>query len=117
SVGELEQDDLGGRTHPMLVTPTDAPLDEQLAGADVRLTVQAAATEGEVLVVPLTAVYNGADGNTAVLKLLPNGTEQRVLVTAGVSGDGYVAITPVDGELRAGDLVVVGAGGYAGGGA
>jgi hypothetical protein len=62
-------------------------------------------------VVPLTAVYNGADGNTAVLKLLPDGTQQRVAVTAGVSGDGFVAVTPVDGALAAGDLVVVGAGG------
>jgi multidrug efflux pump subunit AcrA (membrane-fusion protein) len=111
SVGELEQDEQNGRSHPMLVTPTESPLDERLAGADVRLTVEAAATEGEVLVVPLTAVYNGADGNTAVLKLLPGGTQQRITVTAGVSGDGFVAVTPVDGALQAGDLVVVGAGG------
>jgi hypothetical protein len=45
-----------------------------------------------------------------VLKLLPDGSQQRVVVTAGVSGDGYVAVVPVDGSLTAGDLVVVGAG-------
>jgi peptidoglycan hydrolase-like protein with peptidoglycan-binding domain len=111
SIGELSQDDRGARSYPMLVTPTESPLDERLAGADARLTVQAAATAGEVLVVPLTAVYNGADGNTAVLKVLPGGRQQRVAVTAGVSGDGFVAVTPVDGSLAAGDLVVVGAGG------
>lgn len=111
SIGEIEQDEQNGRSHPMLVTPTESAMDERLAGADVRLTVQAAATDGEVLVVPLTAVYNGADGNTAVLKLLPDETQQRVTVTAGVSGDGFVAVTPVDGTLVAGDLVVVGAGG------
>jgi peptidoglycan hydrolase-like protein with peptidoglycan-binding domain len=109
-VGELVQDESGGRSHPMLVTPTQSTLDERLAGADVRLTVEAAATEGEVLVVPLTGVYAGADGATAVLKLLPDGSQQRVVVTAGVSGDGYVAVVPVDGSLTAGDLVVVGAG-------
>jgi len=77
----------------------------------VRLTVQAAATEGEVLVVPISAVYADADGATAVLKLLDDGTQQRVVVTAGVSGDGYVAVTPVEeGALVAGDRVVVGAG-------
>jgi len=95
----------------MLVTPTESALDERLAGADVRLTVQAAATEGEVLVVPISAVYADADGATAVLKLLDDGTQQRVVVTAGVSGDGYVAVTPVEeGALVAGDRVVVGAG-------
>jgi hypothetical protein len=111
SVGELEQDETGLRAYPMLVTPVDAPLDERLAGADVRLTVQAAATEGEVLVVPISAVYADADGATAVLKLLDDGTQQRVVVVAGVSGDGYVAVTPVEqGALVAGDRVVVGAG-------
>lgn len=111
SVGDLGQDETGVRSHPMLVTPTEAALDERLAGADVRLTVQAAATEGEVLVVPLSAVYADADGATAVLKLLDDGTQQRVVVVAGVSGDGYVAVSPAeDGALVAGDQVVVGAG-------
>jgi len=111
SVGELPQDQTGARGYPMLVTPTGSALDERLAGADVRLTVQAAATEGEVLVVPISAVYADADGATAVLKLLDDGTQQRVVVTAGVSGDGYVAVTPVEeGALVAGYRVVVGAG-------
>lgn len=110
-VGELKQDDSGKRSHPMLVTATGGPLDRRLAGADVRLTVQAAATEGAVLVVPISAVYADADGATAVLKLLGDGARQRVPVVAGVSGDGYVAVSPVEaGALAAGDSVVVGAG-------
>lgn len=111
SVGELEQDELGGQSHPLLVTPTEDPLDERLASADVRLTVQAAASQGEVLVVPISALYADGDGATAVLKLAGDDTQQRVVVTAGVSGDGYVAVSPADdGALVAGDLVVVGAG-------
>src|SRR5690606_3884193 len=110
SVGEPAQDETGMRAHPMLVTPTEAPLDERLAGSDARLTGQAAATEGDVLVVPISEVHDDADGATAVLKLLDDGTQQRVVV-AGVSGDGYVAVTPVEqGALVAGNRVVVGAG-------
>lgn len=108
SIGEIEQDETGGSTHPMTVTPT-GELDPRLSGEDVRLTVQAAATNGEVLVVPLAAVSAGADGRTTVTKLLPDGREERVPVTAGVSGDGFVEVTPEQsGQLGEGDRVVVG---------
>jgi peptidoglycan hydrolase-like protein with peptidoglycan-binding domain len=114
AVGELAADETGGRSHPMRVEPVDGLLDEGLAGEDVRLSVTAAATDGQVLVVPLSAVFAGADGQVAVLRVDPDGGQVRVAVVAGVSGDGYVAITPVQGGLTAGDLVVVGAGGVAG---
>lgn len=108
SIGEVEQDETGGRTHPMTVTPADR-LDPRLSGEDVRLTVQAAATTGEVLVVPLAAVSAGADGRTTVTKLLGDGREERVPVTAGVSGDGFVEVTPERaGSLDEGDRVAVG---------
>jgi peptidoglycan hydrolase-like protein with peptidoglycan-binding domain len=109
SIGNLTQDSSGVRSYPMVVTPTQHALDPKLAGADVRLTVQAASTDGEVLVVPISAVYADADGATVVLKVNPDGSQQRVTVTAGVTGDGYVAVTPVNGSLKAGDSVVVGA--------
>jgi HlyD family secretion protein len=108
SIGELAQDQNGGRTHPMVVVPTGT-LDRKLAGADVRLTVQAAATEGEVLVVPISAVYADADGTASVLKVNPDGSQTRVQVTPGVSGDGYVAVVSDGGSLASGDIVVVGA--------
>jgi peptidoglycan hydrolase-like protein with peptidoglycan-binding domain len=107
-IGELADDEAGGRSHPMRVEPVEGRLDERLAGEDVRLSVTAASTDGEVLVVPLSAVFAGADGQVAVLRVDPDGGQVRVPVVAGVSGDGYVAITPVQGGLAAGDLVVVG---------
>jgi hypothetical protein len=111
-IGELGTDQLTGvRGHSVTVVPTAGAFDERLAGAEVRLTVAAAATDGEVLVVPLSAVFTGADGRVAVLRLGPDERQQRVEVAPGVSGDGHVAVTPVDGELVTGDRVVVGDGG------
>ena len=91
-----------------MVSTDGEPWDEKFAGSDVRLTVEAATTDGEVLVVPLSAVFATADGQVAVVRVAADGTQQRVRVTPGVSGDGYVAVTPVDGELLPGDQVVVG---------
>ncbi len=95
---------------PVTVTP-DSPLDSRWEGQDVRLTVTSAATPGAVLVVPLSAVTAGADGKTTVSVLQPDGhSTSRVEVDAGISGDGFVAVTPVAaGSLKAGQRVVVGA--------
>jgi HlyD family secretion protein len=109
SIGELAMDPASGnRGHAMVVSTDGEPWDEKFAGSDVRLTVEAATTDGEVLVVPLSAVFATADGQVAVVRVAADGTQQRVRVTPGVSGDGYVAVTPVDGELLPGDQVVVG---------
>ena len=100
---------------PVTVTP-DSPLDSRWEGQDVRLTVTSASTSGPVLVVPLSAVSAGADGKTTVSVLQPDGrTTTRVEVDAGISGDGFVAVTPVPpAVLKAGERVVVGAQGGAG---
>lgn len=93
---------------PMVVVPSGS-VDERLIGENVRLTVEAASSDGEVLVVPVSALYAGADGRTALVRLLPNRGRERVLVTAGVSGDGFVAVEPVEpGTLTAGDQVLIG---------
>ena len=95
---------------PVTVTP-DSPLDSRWEGQDVRLTVTSAATPGPVLVVPLSAVTSGADGKTTVSVLQPDGhSTRRIEIDAGISGDGFVAVTPiVAGSLKAGERVVVGA--------
>ncbi|MDI2129205.1 peptidoglycan-binding protein [Yinghuangia seranimata] len=97
-----------GRTFEMVVAPT-SPLDPKLAGQDVRLTVEAASSDGEVLVVPLSAVSAGADGRTVVTVLAADGGQHRVEVRPGPTGDGFVQVTPAGGgRLTPGDRVVVG---------
>jgi multidrug efflux pump subunit AcrA (membrane-fusion protein) len=88
----------------------DTPLPASLAGVNLRVTITAAASDGEVLVVPLAAVSSTAAGATRVSVLAP-GTANPVdvPVTSGISADGFVAVTPtVPAGLKAGDLVVVG---------
>lgn len=97
--------DLGYR----MVVRADRPLPAGFAGQDVRLTVESAATDGEALVVPVTAVSAGADGRTVVTAVSAEGTQRRIEVRTGTSGDGFVAVTPTQaGALGAGTKVVIG---------
>lgn len=94
--------------YEMLVRPL-APLDAQLVGQDVRLTVEAAATDGNALVVPVSAVSAGTDGRTSVTVVDGAGAQRRVEVRPGTTGDGHVEVRPTgDGTLADGDSVVVG---------
>ncbi|WP_343241643.1 MULTISPECIES: peptidoglycan-binding protein [unclassified Streptomyces] len=117
SEGQQDQDqgrgqDQGGtsgpRGYPMVVRP-DQPLDTQLAGQDVRLTVEAASTDGVALVVPVTAISAGADGRTVVTVVAKGGAQRRVEVRPGTTGDGFVEVVPLGGGVLAeGDRVVTG---------
>ncbi|GAA2614818.1 hypothetical protein GCM10010425_04320 [Streptomyces spororaveus] len=92
-----------------MVVRADQPLPAGFAGQDVRLTIESAATDGEALVVPVTAVSAGADGRTVVTAVSAEGTQRRIEVRAGTSGDGFVAVTPAQaGALAAGTKVVIG---------
>ncbi|MCJ0868673.1 peptidoglycan-binding domain-containing protein [Streptomyces sp. AP-93] len=98
----------GPSGYEMLVRPV-AALDSKLAGQDVRLTVEAAATDGNALVVPVTAVSAGTDGRTSVTVVDGTGAQRRVEIRPGTTGDGYVEIRPTgDGALADGDSVVIG---------
>jgi putative peptidoglycan binding protein len=108
ATGDAAGEQAAAPYHPMTVTP-GRPLPAQWAGGDVRVTLTAARTTVPVLVVPLSALSAGADGRTTV-SLLAGGATRRIEVRAGVSGDGFVAVTPVDGGLRQGDRVVVSGG-------
>ncbi|MFJ3722069.1 peptidoglycan-binding protein [Streptomyces sp. NPDC090045] len=97
--------DLGYR----MVVRADQPLPAGFAGQDVRLTIESASTDGEALVVPVTAVSAGADGRTVVTAVSAEGTQRRIEVRTGTSGDGFVAVTPAQaGSLAAGTRVVIG---------
>ncbi len=107
-IGEAETSEQAGAGYQVTVIP-DEPLSDELAGHDVRLTVLAASTPGPVLVVPVSAVSATTDGSTIVVKLGADGTETRIAVLAGASGDGYVEISPEqDDALAEGDRVVIG---------
>ncbi|MET8697450.1 peptidoglycan-binding protein [Kitasatospora sp. NPDC004723] len=98
----------GAATGYQMVVQPDAPLDQRLAGQDVRLTVQAASSAGPVLVVPLSAVSATADGKT-VVTVYESGQRRRVEVTPGTVGGGSAEVRPLaEGGLKEGDQVIVG---------
>ncbi|MFC8012637.1 peptidoglycan-binding protein [Streptomyces cinereoruber] len=100
--------DTSARGYLVVIKPTGR-LIEGAVGQDVRLTVEAAATKGKALIVPVSAISAGADGRTSVTVATPNGDRRRVPVTTGSTGGGYVEVRPNTGErLAAGDRVVVG---------
>jgi len=108
SIGEFSDDAEQGPGHTVTVVPA-TEMSRDLVGEDVRLTFTAAATTDPVLVVPLSAVSAAADGTTVVVRLTADGGQERVVVDAGVSGDGFVEVAPQDdGSLAEGDQVVVG---------
>ncbi|WP_312870602.1 peptidoglycan-binding domain-containing protein [Streptomyces himalayensis] len=97
-----------GSGYLLVVEPLKG-LPRDLIGQDVRLTVEAAATKDEVLVVPVTAVSTASDGRTVVTVVAKSGTHRRTEVRTGATGDGYVEVVPVgDRTLSAGDDVLTG---------
>ena len=78
-----------------------------LAGFSLRLTIPIKSTKGVVTVVPLSALSLAADGKSRV-QVDNNGVLEFIVVKPGLSADGFVEVTPVDGKLVPGQLVVVG---------
>lgn len=89
---------------------SDEPLSGDFAGQDVRLTISAASSNGEVLAVPAAAVSSRADGRTTLDVLTEEGKQTRVEIRTGMTGDGAVEVIPVSGSLAPGDRVVLGVG-------
>lgn len=93
-----------------VMAPTE-PLPDNLVGANLRVTITSASTDSEVFVVPVAAVSSAADGSTrvSVVSSVNDPEPVDVIIEAGLSADGFVAVTPVDdGALSDGDMVVVG---------
>jgi peptidoglycan hydrolase-like protein with peptidoglycan-binding domain len=80
----------------------------KIAGVSVRLTIPTEATSGSVTAVPISALSLAADGTSRVQVQNGAGELEYVVVQPGLAADGYVAVTPVNGTLSAGQLVVVG---------
>lgn len=102
--GEARQ---SSETYALRVKPSKA-LSADFNGADVRLTVVAASSQDKVLAVPTSAISAGADGLTSVT-VRSGSQERRVAVRVGMTGDGYVQITPEKpAQITEGEQVVVG---------
>ena len=99
-----------GSFHVRVVPDGGTP--SRLNGLNLRITIPIESTDGAVLVVPLAALVTDAAGTVRVRSVPGDAAvDDRfvdVVVTAGLAANGFVEVTPVDGELREGDLVVVG---------
>ena len=80
---------------------------QNLEGVSLRLTIPVESTGGAVTVVPVSALFLAPDG-TSRLQVEKDGQLEFVVVRPGLSADGFVEVTPVDGTLSAGQLVLVG---------
>ena len=78
-------------------------------GVNVKLTVPIQSTAGDVLAVPLAALFATADGSAKVeVEDAPDKPTRFVTVKTGLSADGYVEVTALEGTLAKGNRVVVG---------
>jgi len=80
----------------------------KLAGVSVRLTIPTESTKADVTAVPISALSLAADGTSRVQVQNGEGALEYVVVQPGLAADGYVAVTPVNGTLAPGQMVVVG---------
>ena len=80
----------------------------KLEGVSLRLTIPIESTKGVVIAVPTSALSLAADGTSRVQVQASNGALEYVVVKPGLAAGGYVEVTPVDGVLAQGQLVVVG---------
>ena len=81
---------------------------DDLVGSNVKVIIPVGGTDGEVLAVPAAALSSTADGAARVEVEQPDGSTRFVAVEPGLAASGLVEVTPLDGELQEGDLVVVG---------
>lgn len=93
------------------VTPEDSFT--QLVGASVRITIPTKSTSGDALIVPVSALSVRSDGSTQIQIESSPGLVRTVIVSAGLSAQGFVEITSSSGSVAIGDRVVIGADGPA----
>ena len=79
----------------------------RLDGYSLRLTIPVKSTGKAVIAVPTSALSLTSDGTSRVKVKINNGLEY-VIVEPGLSADGYVEVTPINGSLTPGQFVVVG---------
>lgn len=102
------EEGLGPETEFVAQIKVPGRLGFDLRGEQAKVTFHLGGTSGKVLVVPVAAVWARADRSSYVEIWSSDGRTRQVRVTPGMSVDGYTGLTDVEGELGAGDLVVVG---------
>lgn len=88
-------------------TPTEE-IEQDIGGLNLRITIPISSTGGEVLTVPLAALSASGDGSVRVEVEESPDVVRSVVVTTGLETTGFVEVRAVDGDLEAGDRVVVG---------
>lgn len=89
-----------------LTIGSDVGLDVPV-GSNVRVTIPTATSDGDVLAVPLAAV-GATNDSGGVLRVVDGEQVRTVRVQLGVAADGLVEVHVDDGDLDAGDLVIIG---------
>ena len=74
----------------------------------MRITIPTKTTNGAALVVPISALSVRADGSTQLQVQSASGTVATVIVTPGLSAQGFVEVVPLEGTLVEGARVVIG---------
>jgi peptidoglycan hydrolase-like protein with peptidoglycan-binding domain len=101
--------------HVSFLVAVDGEAPIGLTGTSVRLTIPIRSTKTATLTVPLSAVSLGPDGESRVQRA-DGDSFQSVPVRTGLSAAGFVSVTPLEGTLADGDMVLVGFGREGGGG-
>lgn len=79
----------------------------RLEGYSLRLTIPVKSSGRAVTAVPVSALSLSVDGTSRV-QVINNDVLEYIIVKPGLSADGYVEVTPIEGTLPSGQLVVVG---------
>ena len=91
------------------VLPDEVRADLNNTNVKITIPVASRSTSGEVLAVPAAALSATGAGDTIVTVEGADGSTRAVVVDPGLSTPGgMVEVTPLDGDLDAGDRVVVG---------
>ena len=94
------------------ITPDVLPKTVKVAdlrGVSLRITIPVQSTKGKVTAVPIAAVSAGGDGTSRVdVEDTPGAAPRTVKVRTGLSAQGMVEVSAIEGTLKAGDRVVVG---------
>jgi len=91
------------------ILPDEVQTDLNNTNVKITIPVASQSTSGAVLAVPAAALSATGAGDTIVTVEEADGTTRAVVVIPGLStAGGMVEVTPVNGDLEAGDRVVVG---------